>query len=291
MDMASCLPIDIAVLLLLPFCDARTIATVMAFLRVPKLLLLARVPALASQLERLPEALGAGLFTPLRLLQLVFTILLIGHWCSCVFFTMSRYHILAGEESCENEPGALYNQGCSYRDTWVQQLIYENKLAPDGGSDASRYLRAMYWAVPALTLAINGDFFPLNYVESTFIFMVMFCGVAISGTIVGNLIALATHSEGATANAMRQHERLQQHLEGNRVATPVVHKCATFMKFLMTERCVCFCFRVLRVWVLISRFTFTFTFTLAVPCLALPWSWLLHIAQPPTNSLCPFTTV
>jgi CRP-like cAMP-binding protein len=213
------------------------LSLVMNMLRVPKLLWIVRFPSLIRQVERLCEYLRIN-YGPVRLFQLVFLVVVLGHWCACIFLVIAQ---VTGRDpnKCIAEPNAMYGTACEYEDTWIQELIHLQKLPEDGGLELSRYIRAMYWAVPALILAINGDFFPVNEVESTYIFVVMFCGLAINGTILGNIIALITNAEGEGTSLQRKKDKLAELLSTNASKDKATHErtltsTERFIDYLMT---------------------------------------------------------
>ena len=58
------------------------------------------------------------------------------------------------------------------------------------GDQLSRYIRALNWAIPTITLECMGDLLPVNEWESLYYFVVMLFGLSANGTIIGSIVDL-----------------------------------------------------------------------------------------------------
>ncbi|CAE7853669.1 unnamed protein product, partial [Symbiodinium microadriaticum] len=133
---------------------AREICDLLKMLRIPKLLLVIRGGHLLNEAEALLAELKVNL------------------------------------GDCVPEPDAMYGTACELKNTWGQFLIWNGKLAQDGGSQFSRYLRALEWSIPTMMLYVVGDVYPMNMNETSYVYGAMFFGITINAMIVGSIISL-----------------------------------------------------------------------------------------------------
>jgi voltage-gated potassium channel len=125
---------------------------------------------------------------------------------------------------CENAPGAFYGNACEFRNTWVQFQIMNDKLHSDGGSQISRYLRALNWAIPTMVLYTVGDVYPMNVNENSYLFGAMFFGISINALIIGSIIALVSTLDEELTGITTKSDLLRDHLKLNNIDDKVIHK-------------------------------------------------------------------
>ena len=161
-----------------------------------------------------------------------------GHWLGCGLYLFSKVNftylfchliitscsIQVHPHDCENEPNAMYGNACEFRHTWVQFLIYMGKLPQDGGSQFSRYIRSVEWAIPTMMLYVVGDMYPMNMNETSYVYGAMFFGITINAMIVGSIISLVTLLDEDRSSIVTQMEILKQHLRVNKVKPETIQK-------------------------------------------------------------------
>ena len=76
-------------------------------------------------------------------------------------------------------------------------------MPADGGSQYTRYLMAINWAIPTLTVGVVGNVYPVNEYESLFIFFNLFLGASINGFIVGKIVNLMGDDKKRNARARK----------------------------------------------------------------------------------------
>jgi hypothetical protein len=123
---------------------------------------------------------------------MLFIVCIIGHWAACGFYLIPHLVNVDIAKNCVNEPDALYGTACEFQGTWIQMQIMTLKLPPDGGTKWERYLRALNWAIPTLTLEVIDDVFPINNQELMYGLFAMFFGMIIESGIIGTIISLVS---------------------------------------------------------------------------------------------------
>jgi hypothetical protein len=135
---------------------------------------------------------------------------------------------------CVPEPDALYGYACQYKNTWIQFQIMIHKLNKYAGSWKSRYIQALNWAIPTMTLFVVGDVFPVTERESTYVFVVLFAGVTLNGLVVGNIISLVSNKKMESEIEIKK-EILTSLLARNNVDNKLLSKVSEYMKFIITD--------------------------------------------------------
>jgi hypothetical protein len=115
--------------------------------------------------------------------RMILTICMIGHWAACGFYLLPFY--------------VNRNSGAKglYDGTWIESQIEMGKLPQDGGDQWTRYLRALNWAIPTLTMEVLDDIFAVNNDEMMYSFFVIFFGLILNATIIGTMISLLTQQD------------------------------------------------------------------------------------------------
>ena len=204
---------------------------ILAFLRLPKMFLVIRLPVFLDAAEYIIEKAKISFFG-LRMLQVLVSCLMVGHSLGCGLYVFQKAHY---GESCVNEEGALYGDACKYRDTWIQFLIYTSKLPSDGGSAFARYVACINWAIPTMVLYTVGDVYPMNVNETVYIFVAMFIGIPINAMIVGTIIALVTQVDDQSADILMKSDSLRENLIENNASDELIEKVSDYIKFLVSE--------------------------------------------------------
>jgi hypothetical protein len=99
----------------------------------------------------------------------------------------------------------------------------------------SRYLRCLSWSIPTMTLYVIGDTWPVTIGESTYVFVVLFFGVALQGFLVGNVMAVLS-KDPRSAFISEQAEKLSNHLLQQGAKSELIEKVSRFMGLLETDR-------------------------------------------------------
>lgn len=231
-DLITRLPYDLFALF---FIRSSKLYMAMCALRVPKLILVMHGPYLMKQLEFITSKLKIPLFY-IKTIQLVAGCLIIGHWLACGLLVFSLLNYPTGCTPVANAVTGtfLYGQACEFEDTWVQFQIMISRLDQYGSSNLKRYLTAMEWAVPTLTLFVLGDVYPVTEPESTYVFITLFLGVALQGYHIGSLLALLGEDENVTL-IQEKKDILLKNLAKNNIDQKVIQKVSDYMSFKMND--------------------------------------------------------
>ena len=152
----------------------------------------------------------------------------------CVYLTFIPQ---ANPRDCIPDPEEFdfYGTACQFRNTWVEFQINNGKLSHTGGTQISRYLRAMNWAIPTMVLYVVGDVYPMNVNETSYVFGAMFFGIAINALIIGNIIALVSTLDESLTNITTKSDSLREHLQAHNIDSNIISKVTAYMKFLLTD--------------------------------------------------------
>ena len=200
-DVVSSIPLDVLVYVGIGRRHPN-VTYIMAFLRLPKLLRVGRLPQVLSDILRILEDSSLSL-APIRLVEFLLGVILVAHWAACGFFVFAR---------CENDWSAcaVLDEGsdelvewaneyteCLWQDTWIQRQIMNGKLpATGGGGDLWQlYVRAFDWALPTLVVVVIGDVVPITSAETLYVFLCVVIGVSINATIIGNVANIVANLE------------------------------------------------------------------------------------------------
>lgn len=204
----ACIPFDILAVCLIGQTREYMMWT-MQLLRVPKLLLLLEAATYLNCLEDILDRLKVS-YVASQVINLLLLVCMIGHWAACGFYMLPYWININVAEDCVNEPDALYGTACQFKDTWVQMQIMTGKLPTDGGDQWTRFLRAVNWAIPTLTLEVLDDVFAINSQEMMYCLIAMFFGIIINSTIVGTIISLVTAGESVSTDIQIVRELLKK---------------------------------------------------------------------------------
>jgi CRP-like cAMP-binding protein len=203
----ACIPFDILTLCVVGQSRQYVVWT-MQLLRVPKLFILLDAGKFLNCLEDVLDRLKIS-YVASQVINLLLLVCMIGHWAACGFYMLPYWINLNEAESCVNEPGALYGTACEFEGTWVQMQIMTGKLPQDGGDQWTRFLRAVNWAIPTLTLEVLDDVFAINSQEMMYCLIAMLFGIIINATIIGTIISLVTASDSVSADTHIVRELLE----------------------------------------------------------------------------------
>ena len=217
-DVFACFPFDIIIFIAL--FDRKDVALWVSVGRIPKLVHLRHVKRLVAQFYT-----HNWLYRMLGLIALVFTTAHIG----CCIFYFIAVHERDDRSSCAPGDGL-----CEWKGTWIGLQIKDDLLPADGGSQASRYIRAFNWALPTLVVVVIGDVTPVSFTETLFVTCVIFFGLVVNAIVLGVTSDILTDTKSDRAvfrekfNAMERWllinnltsnsllcERVRNHLQMN----------------------------------------------------------------------------
>lgn len=224
----ACIPFDFIALAFLNVSSSNyfiTVSNFMSYMRISKLLLVFDLQKNLNSFRILMSKLGIS-YETFTIIQLLLTVILVGHWAACGFYLFSLMHVNSNFVCPENED-ALYGTACNYRMTWVQMQIMTSKLPLNGGTQWEVYLRALNWAIPTLTLEVIDDVFPINTHELLYCFVAMFFGIILNSTIIGTIVSMYSGDAQDTAEL----EFVRQLLDVHNVNYELEEKVFAHIKF------------------------------------------------------------
>ena len=200
-DVLSSLPLDVLVYLIVGQQHA-DVALILAFLRLPKLSRLGRLPQVLHDIYRNLEDTSLSL-APIRLTEFLFGVILVAHWAACGFFALARWKndwsacVGLDKDSSEILDWANEYTECLWDGTWVQRQIMNAKLPSThgGGELWQLYIRSFNWALPTLVVVVIGDVIPVTSAETLYVFLWIVVGVSINATIIGNVANIVANLE------------------------------------------------------------------------------------------------
>eukprot|EP01032_Pedospumella_encystans_P009892 gene9892-11607_t len=229
-DLIASIPYDFIALGFLGY-QRDDLLLIRAVLRLPKLVRLglwfhyySQVRQVLSQFNLNSVVVSAG--------ELLGSLLLISHWVCCGFFLFSIYGRLSG--GCSPADLALYGIGCKWRGTWVQQQIESLKLPQSGGGQWTRFLTSFNWAITTSVGVSVGDVWVMNINETLYAFLVIFCALAVNGTIIGSVMSIISDASEDSTRIYRNMEVLQSYLIANNVPIELVNRSAAHLRHLAT---------------------------------------------------------
>lgn len=182
----ACIPFDIIALAMINQ-PPSYLEWTLKICRMTKLFILFDASIYAKSTLSLLEKLRVPYFATV-VLRMFLTVCMIGHWAACGFYVIPGY--VNRDSDSEDK----------YVGTWVEYQIDTNKLPLDGGSQWTRYIRALNWSIPTLTLVVLADIFPINNEEMMYGLLVMFFGFMINATVVGTMITLLTRDSSESTD-------------------------------------------------------------------------------------------
>ena len=177
-DMLASIPLDVVALALSK--GTGDWMEVMAYLRLPRVLRSARIPAYFARLRDFVQAADLGVeINYLRLMELGVAILLVCHWAGCAFYWLARIESGVGEHPTTS--------------TWLSVYGINN------ASFTIQYLACLYWALSTVTTVCFGDVPPHSILEHVYVIVVAVLCFFLVAALVGNIASLLTHLDAAAA--------------------------------------------------------------------------------------------
>lgn len=221
-NLIGILPVD---LLVVCFIHSKyDLAYILSLLRLIKVFLIPKIFKCMKSVDEIFERIRIP-YVVTRVCRLLSTIVLVGHWAACGFYLFSKANY---GNPCDQ---SQYEFNCKFRDTWVESQIMTNKLPLNGGTDWMRYLRALNWAIPTLTMEVIDDIFATNENEMLYSLVVMFFGLSINAAVIGSLISLVTD----VSNDETDIVIVQTLLEERNVTPHLRNKVITYLRFLKSD--------------------------------------------------------
>lgn len=103
------------------------------------------------------------------------------------------------------------------------------------GSDAARYLDALYWCVSTLTTVGFGDIVPRTPVQKLYAIGVMFLGVGVYAFLIGNIASLLTTLDPLRAAHDQQRERVGAFMRYRGLPAGLRQRVQAYLDFVWDE--------------------------------------------------------
>jgi CRP-like cAMP-binding protein len=191
-DLMASLPLDIVVLILSR--GHGNWIELMSYLRLPRLLRCARIPAYFTRLRAIVQEAEIGLqVNTLRLIELGIACMLIAHWLGCAFYLIARLE--GGVNTSIDHP--IY--------TWLE--IYGIAHA----SITTQYLASLYWALSTITVVCYGDVIPHTIWEHVYVTAIAIVCFFLVAALIGNIASLITHLDAAEAELTHKLGRFDEY--------------------------------------------------------------------------------
>ncbi|GMH49804.1 hypothetical protein TrRE_jg7485 [Triparma retinervis] len=185
-------------------------------LRLIRLSKLARLFKLKNLVKGMDEILALSAVA-MKALQLVTTLLFIGHLFGC-FWSYISANIT---EMITDDPNRW----------WHSPVLADIEEGDVGGL----YVSSLYWAFTTMTTVGYGDVLPTNDVEKVYATLIMVLGATIFGYIVGSVGALAINVNGAPARRHAKVSMAMNYLAENQL--PKYHSVNVKKQILFYLQC------------------------------------------------------
>lgn len=164
----------------------------MAYLRLPRVLRSARIPAYFARLREVVQAADLGLeINYLRLMELGVLCLLVCHWVGCVFYWLARIQGGVGAHPATN--------------TWL------STFGISGASLTVQYLSSVYWALGTVSTVCYGDVTPHSIIEHVYVIVVaLLCFFSVAA-LVGNIGSLLAHLDASAAELAHKLNKFDEY--------------------------------------------------------------------------------
>lgn len=105
----------------------------------------------------------------------------------------------------------------------------------DDGTDATRYLDALYWCVTTLTTVGYGDVLPRTPVQKLYAIGVMFLGVGVYAFLIGNIASILTTLDPLRAAHDQQRERVGAFMRYRGLPHDLQQRVQAYLDFVWDE--------------------------------------------------------
>lgn len=212
----------------------------MASLRVSRLLRVARLPQLLSEIFDVLEDMDIS-FASLKLVEFLTGVIIIAHWAACGFYVFAR---LKNDESvCEglDDSQVIISWAneiteCYWRNTWIQRQIINGKIPHDGGQVWERYIRSFNWALPTLVVVVIGDVVPVTSHETLYAFIWMILGVTINAAIIGNVANIVANIDTESSIFAKRADEIKKYMHESHVSKELQSRVDFFLTSLWEHK-------------------------------------------------------
>ena len=107
-----------------------------------------------------------------------------------------------------------------------------------GGTEAHRYILALYWALSTTTTIGYGDITPDHnrHIQVIYTMFVQITGVSMFGYVVGNIASILTNIDVAKANFLKKMENINGFFKANRIPAAIQSKVHGYYRYLWDSR-------------------------------------------------------
>lgn len=208
-DFLSTAPIDRIIEASVPDNAEARMLKLARFARLFRLMKLTRMLKLFKLMDMAESSVKVSPFA-IRLGGLLINVAFLAHMVACFWHWIVSFTPYT--DACES--GQLKCTGANSPTSWLANLddVYD-------GTDAQKYLAALYWVFTTMTTVGYGDITPTNNIERIFAVAVMIFGATVFGYIVGSVAEMASqgqHKPATESLMMLRHyceeQSLPQHI-------------------------------------------------------------------------------
>ena len=196
-------------------------ASVQTYLRIPRLLTVARIPLSTQVVFDFLEAKGLVVLSGIkRLIKLWFVFLWFAHMMSCGFFMIAMALNVRGHANWAANDGLLQ----------VNATLDEAFIVERGHA----YVRTLYWAIITMVTVGLGDITPENtsYAETVYCILTIYTGMIMSTYIIGNLTDLVANLDAAEDDFYRKLENVDKYMTYRKLSHNLRHRIKSYYKYL-----------------------------------------------------------
>jgi CRP-like cAMP-binding protein len=208
-------------------------SVILSFLRVPKLLWIARLPGILDDVFRVFEGTDIRM-GPLKLIEFLIGVMLMAHWAACGFYALAKWKD-AMEPSTFSRHLQI-SEATKWDGTWIKRQIMNGKLSVDGGKPWQQYIRAFNWALPTLVVVVIGDVVPVNMNETLYAFIWMIVGVSVNAAIIGNVANIVANIDSDSSLFAKKAEEVKRLMSTSNVSIDLQSRIESFISSLWLHR-------------------------------------------------------
>lgn len=206
------MPWEIIVYFLFIIKDYSDTCQIISYIRLTKIIYMLIYSDYYSSLMRVLEDYPSFPQIVPKIFSLLIKIVLVSHIFSAFYLFLGRYNndgkypIKECEELYDRNNLTVVSNGmsefgaCLFEDTWLQKQMEWGQIKSDGDTEFTQYMRSIYFCITTLLTADIGDSIPISNYETLFTIILLFVGILVSSTVIGEIANISINTNDNLKN-------------------------------------------------------------------------------------------